>query len=70
MRSMWVIRCLVVALTGALAVALILRGNVLIGGLIGALALARAVLFVKVRRRRDEFRRRIAERRGTRGFGQ
>ena len=70
MRSMWVIRCLVVALTGALAVALILRGNVLIGGLIGALALSRAVLFVKMRRRREEFRRRLAERRGTRGFGQ
>jgi hypothetical protein len=63
MTSMWVIRWVLVALSAALAIALIARGNVLIGVLVGALALTRMVFFVRLHRRRDQFRRRMAERR-------
>ena len=45
MTSVWVIRWILVALTAALAVALIVRGNIVIGVLLGALALTRASLF-------------------------
>lgn len=67
MGSTWVIRWILVALTAALALALILRGNVLIGGLLGAVAVTRAVLFTRLRRQREEFRRRFAERRNGGG---
>jgi hypothetical protein len=70
MTSIWVVRVLLLAVSATLAVVLVLRGNVVIGALIGVLVIGRAFVFVKMRRRREEFRRRLAERRGTRGFGQ
>jgi energy-converting hydrogenase Eha subunit G len=63
MTSMWVMRWVIVALSAALAVVLIARGNVLIGVLVGALAVTRMVFFVRLQRRRDQFRRRMAGRR-------
>ena len=60
--SLWVWRCVILALAAALSVALIMRGNLLIGGLIGALVIARAILIVKVRQRRQELRRRFGQR--------
>jgi hypothetical protein len=62
MNSMWVIRWVLVALTAALSIALIVRGNLLIGFLVGALAITRAVLVVSARRRRQDFRRRLIQR--------
>jgi hypothetical protein len=58
MNGVLIVRLLVVALGVALAVALIARGNVLIGIIIGALALSRLALIVMVRRRRKAFARR------------
>lgn len=70
MKSVSTIRWIVLALTAALAIALVLRGNVVIGVLLGALAVMRAVMFTKMNRRREEFRRRIEQRRGAgTGFG-
>jgi hypothetical protein len=66
MRSILVIRGLLVALTVALSVALIVRGNVVIAVLLGALACTRVVLLLRMRRRRDEVRRRFAQRRDAR----
>ncbi len=63
MTSVWIIRGILIALSVALATVLIVRGNVIIGVLIGALAVTRLVLLVQMRRRRDRFRRRLAERR-------
>jgi len=60
--SLWVWRYVILALAAALSVALIMRGNLLIGGLIGALVIARAILIVKVRQRRQELRRRFGQR--------
>ncbi len=62
MRSIWIIRCLLVALTAALSVALILRGNVVIGVLLAVLACTRVALLVVMRRRRKDLRRRFAQR--------
>ena len=58
MTSIWVTRWIVVALSAVLAVVLIVRGNVVIGVLVGALTLTRIVLFVRLGRRRDRFRQR------------
>jgi hypothetical protein len=58
MRSIWVTRWILVVLSAVLAVVLIARGNVVIGVLVGALALTRIVLFVRLGRRRDRFRQR------------
>jgi hypothetical protein len=58
MTSVWVTRCILVTLSVVLAVVLIVRGNVVIGVLVGALALTRIVLFVRLGRRRDRFRQR------------
>ena len=64
---MLILRWVVVALSAALGIALIARGDVVIGGLVLALAVARALIFVVWRRqlskrfppgwRRDLFRR-------------
>ena len=64
MTSIWVTRWILVALSAALAAFLVARGNVVIGALIGVMAVTRAVLLVGLRRRREEFRRRMAHRRG------
>jgi hypothetical protein len=66
MQSTQVLRWILVALSVALAAFLILRGNVVIGVLVGAMAVTRAVLFVKMRHRREQFRERIAQRRAGR----
>jgi hypothetical protein len=63
MSSTWVLRGILVALTAAIAIALIVNGNVVIGGLLAAVALTRAVLFARVHRQREEFRRRLDQRR-------
>jgi hypothetical protein len=69
MRAVWVVRCAMLALSATLAIVLIERGNVLIGGLIGALVVSRAVLFVSMTRRRREFRQRFHDRIGNRTTG-
>lgn len=62
MPSMFVIRWIMVALTAALAVLLIVRGNVVIGVVLVALALTRMVLFVRLQQRGDRFRQRCGQR--------
>jgi uncharacterized membrane protein len=52
------IRWVLVGLSLAFSIALIARGDVLIGGLLGALAVVRMVMFVRIQQRREEFRRR------------
>ena len=66
MTSLHVVRWILVALTATLAVVLIVHGNVVIGVLLGAMAVTRAVMFVKMGQRREQFRRRIEERRAGR----
>ncbi len=66
MRSMTMFRWILVALSGALAVFLIARGNVVIGVLLGAMALTRALLFTRMHHRREMFRERMAARRSWR----
>ncbi len=63
MQSTRVLRWILVALSLVLAAFLIARGNVVIGVLVGAMAVTRAVLFVKMQHRREQFRERIAQRR-------
>ena len=58
MGSIRVIRWIIVALSAALSVALIAHGNVIVGVLIGALALSRVALLVRMGSRRRQFRRR------------
>jgi uncharacterized membrane protein len=53
-NALWVWRWVILALATALSVALIVRGNVLIGGLVGALVVARAIVFVRIRRLRQQ----------------
>jgi Flp pilus assembly protein TadB len=66
MRSILIIRGVLVVLIVALSVALIVRGNVVVGVLLGALACTRVVLMLRVRRRREELRRRFAQRMDSR----
>jgi hypothetical protein len=58
MTSIWVTRWILVALTAVLAVVLLVRGDVVIGVIVGALAGTRMALFVQLRQRRDRFRQR------------
>ena len=51
-----ILRAVLLALSLTLAAVLIARGNVLVGGLIAALAVTRVALFVQMRRRRKQFR--------------
>ena len=66
MRSMWVLRWILVALAATLATILIVRGNVLVGVVLGGVAITRAVLFTRLYHRRTVFRERMADRRGYR----
>ncbi len=66
MRAAAGIRIVLIGLAAVLAVVLISRGNVLIGGLIGAMAIARAAMFASMQKRRSELRSRIAARRAPR----
>lgn len=61
-RSLLTLRWVLAALTAALSVALIARGTVLIGLLIGALAAVRIVMLVTWTRRRGELARRFPRR--------
>lgn len=70
MGSMRVIRWIIVALSAALSVALIAHGNLILGVIIGALAVSRATLLVGMQRRRRRFRRRIRSSGAVEGFGQ
>ncbi len=60
---MWVLRGILIALSLALAGFLIWHGNVVIGVLIGAMAIVRIVLLTRMHSRREEIRRRLAARR-------
>jgi MFS superfamily sulfate permease-like transporter len=64
MQSMWVFRWILLALSAVLAAFLIVRGNVVIGVIVGVMALTRAVFFVKMQHRREQFREKMAARRG------
>jgi membrane protein implicated in regulation of membrane protease activity len=66
MKSMLVIRWIMVALTALLAVLLIARGNVVIGVVLAALAVMRVMLLVRMNQRREKFRQRMQERSGRR----
>jgi Flp pilus assembly protein TadB len=61
---MRIIRGVLVALALALAGVLVARGDVVVGALIGTMAIIRAVLFTRVRRRRERFRQYLARSRG------
>ncbi len=62
MRTMLMLRMVLMLLAGALAVALVVNGNVVIGLLVGAMAVVRLVMTVTVVRRRREAARRFRER--------
>jgi hypothetical protein len=68
-----VIRIVIAVLMAALGAAQIANGNVVVGGLLIALAAMNVIRTVVMTRRREQIRRRLAERRaqrvGTGGFG-
>ena len=63
MTSIRVTRWIMVALSAAIALFLIARGNVVIGVLLGALAVMRASLLIRLGNRREQFRQRAASNR-------
>jgi hypothetical protein len=63
---MLVTRWLLIAVSAVLAVVLLARGDVVIGGLLAVLVLGRAAMLTQVQRRRDGFRRRVEARRAGR----
>ena len=63
MTSMWVIRGILIGLSAVLSIVLILHGNVIIGVILAALAVTRAAMFVRIRRRHRRLRRRLSLRR-------
>ena len=64
--AMIVMRLLVSAVAVALGVALVVRGNTVIGVLMVALGIGRVVLFLSWQRRRAQFEQRFANRRRRR----
>ena len=64
MNSMLITRWLLVAVSAVLAVVLLARGDVVIGGLLAVMAGARIVMLTQMQRRREQFRRRVEARRG------
>jgi MFS superfamily sulfate permease-like transporter len=56
--SIWVTRWILVTLSIVLAVVLVVRGDVVIGVIVGAIAVSRMVLLVQLRHRRARFRQR------------
>ncbi len=62
------LRWLLVALGGVLAVVLILHGNVVIGVIIGTMAVVRAVLLTQLQRRRARWEQRRPGGRGRARF--
>ncbi len=63
MQSMRVFRWILIALSALLAVFVIARGNVVIGVIIGAMAVTRAVMFLRMRHRREQLHERLVARR-------
>jgi hypothetical protein len=63
MQSMRAFRWVLVALSALLAVFLIARGSVVIGAIVGAMAVTRAVFFVRMQHRRDQLHERLIARR-------
>ena len=59
MQSMRVLRWILVALSALLAVFLIARGSVVIGVIVGAMAVTRAVFFLRMQHRREQFHERV-----------
>ena len=59
MRSVRVLRRIIVSIVGTLAIVLLVRGRVLLGGLLLALAVARAAMLVRIGRRRVLLRERF-----------
>ena len=66
MNGMWTMRWVLLALAALLAGALLWRGNVVIGGILGVIVAVRAVFLVQLHRRRTELRQRFQERRAGR----
>jgi O-antigen/teichoic acid export membrane protein len=62
MRSFWWLRVALIGLGLTLAVLFVARGSVLIGVIIGALAVVRAVVLILWWRRRHDFARRSPRR--------
>jgi hypothetical protein len=62
-QSMRALRWVLVALSAVLAVFLVARGSVVIGLIVGAMAVTRAVLFLRMQHRREQFHERIIARR-------
>jgi hypothetical protein len=56
-------RWVLVALSGALAALLIVRGNIVVGALVGAMAVTRALMFVRMHHRRAQLHERLIARR-------
>lgn len=67
MKSMLFIRWIMVGITFVLVALLIERGNVVIGVVLGLLAVARVALLVRMQQRREQFRQRFEQRRAARG---
>ena len=63
MQSMRAFRWVLVALSALLAVFLIARGSVVIGAIVGAMAVTRAVFFVRMQHRREQLHERLIARR-------
>jgi hypothetical protein len=63
MQSMRAFRWVLVALSALLAVFLIARGSVVIGAIVGAMAVTRAVFFLRMQRRREQLHERLIARR-------
>ena len=70
MGSIRVIRWIIVALSAALSVALIAHGNLILGVIVGALAVSRAALLIGLQTRRRGFRQRVGTVRGRKGLRQ
>ena len=69
MESFMKWRWVLLGLSVLLAVVLIANGNVLIGGLIGVMAVVRITMFSKMSKRRAELRAQYPGRFGQGGFG-
>jgi hypothetical protein len=59
MKGLLMLRVVLLVLAALLAAALIARGDVLIGVLIGAMAVVRALMFAGMHRRRRDFAKRF-----------
>jgi hypothetical protein len=62
---MVVMRWILVGLTAVLAAVLVVRGNVVVGVVLGAIAITRAMLLGRRQHRRSMLRERIASRRDS-----